>query len=207
MLLISEIFYSIQGEGELVGTPSTFIRLSGCNRNCSWCDTHQREHVTLNILPEDLAITIQTKNIVITGGEPMLQIKDLLDFIMVAHYNKSHITIETNGDIFPSDKYMCIAEEALPDLFSVSPKFTNIELFTETIEKWDNSDFNVVFKFVVETEEELDLILSRGFIKPVIIQPCEPEKKIVPILMKRLHELEKRDIRVIPQTHKYLKVL
>lgn len=96
---INEIFYSIQGEGILTGTPVWFIRFSGCNLKCSWCDTQHKKHALLTE-EEIVAILHQNncKNIVITGGEPSIQ-KDLFQLV----YNLKHkylfntINIETNG--------------------------------------------------------------------------------------------------------------
>ena len=103
----AEIFYSIQGEGKNIGRPSIFIRTSLCNLHCSWCDTdytwnwkgtpfhHQNEAVAgyqkfdkaeyIAELPvEDIAnevVALGCKNIVLTGGEPLLQQTDLLELI------------------------------------------------------------------------------------------------------------------------------
>ncbi len=76
-MLISEIFYSIQGEGMLTGVPSVFIRTSGCNLRCNWCDT---PYASWN--PEGTARTIEqivaevqshpARHVVLTGGEPMI---------------------------------------------------------------------------------------------------------------------------------------
>ncbi|MFM7149580.1 MAG: 7-carboxy-7-deazaguanine synthase QueE, partial [Gemmataceae bacterium] len=74
---ISEIFYSIQGEGSLSGVPSTFIRTSGCNLRCRWCDTpytsweSEGQHLSL----EEILRTVESfpsRHVVLTGGEPLL---------------------------------------------------------------------------------------------------------------------------------------
>src|SRR5438067_4669435 len=77
-LKIAEIFYSVQGEGSLVGVPSIFVRTSGCNLRCSWCDTPYTswnpEGADLSI-PEILDRTAQfgaARHGVLTGGEPMM---------------------------------------------------------------------------------------------------------------------------------------
>lgn len=119
---ISEIFYSIQGEGILAGVPSLFIRTSGCNLRCTWCDT---PYTSWN--PEGTpmrlgAILAQARrdwpnHVVITGGEPMIaqqivlltkQLREVLSGI--------HITIETAGTVF---------EPVECDLMSISPKLAN----------------------------------------------------------------------------------
>ena len=74
---ISEIFFSIQGEGELTGVPSVFVRTSGCNLRCRWCDTKyaswkpEGENVTINDLL-DKVCSYPARHVVISGGEPMI---------------------------------------------------------------------------------------------------------------------------------------
>ncbi len=128
---IAEIFYSIQGEGQLAGVPSVFVRTSGCNLRCSWCDTpYASWH------PEGSELTIReiadsvgkypAAHCVLTGGEPMIasEIHDL-----AAHLKKQgyHITIETAATIAPQD-IAC-------DLASLSPKLENSVPAEETAGK------------------------------------------------------------------------
>lgn len=117
---IAEIFYSIQGEGLLAGTPSIFIRTSGCNLRCSWCDTpytswkpQGKEQRLEEILAE--AGRFSASHVVVTGGEPMLapEITDLTVGLKKLGY---HVTIETAGTLFRPVR--C-------DLMSVSPKLAN----------------------------------------------------------------------------------
>src|SRR5947208_17059058 len=76
-LRIAELFYSIQGEGALVGVPSFFIRTSGCNLRCSWCDTPytswrpEGTELTLDRILEDVQ-ACPARHVVVTGGEPMI---------------------------------------------------------------------------------------------------------------------------------------
>jgi 7-carboxy-7-deazaguanine synthase len=117
---IAEIFYSIQGEGRLVGVPSVFIRTSGCNLRCVWCDTPytswapEGEDRTLDeILSE--AKRHPAKHVVVTGGEPLLapEIEELTRRLKDEGF---HITIETAATIFKPVE--C-------DLMSMSPKLSN----------------------------------------------------------------------------------
>jgi 7-carboxy-7-deazaguanine synthase len=120
VLKISEIFYSIQGEGMLTGVPSVFVRLSGCNLRCHWCDTPyaswhpEGANLTLDqVVDQTLAYGAQ--HAVITGGEPMIfpEIVELTSRLKAAG---QHITIETAGTVFAP---------VLCDLMSISPKLAN----------------------------------------------------------------------------------
>jgi 7-carboxy-7-deazaguanine synthase len=119
-LKISEIFYSIQGEGTLAGVPSVFVRTSGCNLRCTWCDTPytswQPEGEDLSM--EQIVEAVRqhpAHHVVITGGEPMIapQIVELTKQMRALGH---HITIETAGTVY--HPVMC-------DLMSISPKLKN----------------------------------------------------------------------------------
>jgi 7-carboxy-7-deazaguanine synthase len=117
---ISEIFYSIQGEGRLIGVPSVFIRTSGCNLRCRWCDTPytswQPEGTSWSIdkILGEVA-KYPTRHVVITGGEPLLAAEIQILAVQLKRRG-AHITIETAATIFtPLD---C-------DLISLSPKLAN----------------------------------------------------------------------------------
>jgi 7-carboxy-7-deazaguanine synthase len=117
---IAEIFYSVQGEGALAGVPSVFIRTSGCNLRCDWCDTPYTSWDA-----EGAAMTVDSvmaqvrahpaTHAVITGGEPMLfsETVGLADRLKTAGF---HITIETAGTIW---------KPVVCDLMSISPKLRN----------------------------------------------------------------------------------
>src|SRR6188508_268512 len=98
-MLISEIFYSLQGEGELTGVPSVFVRASGCNLRCTWCDTPYASWD-----PEGPNLTIgeivrrvrefRCKHTVITGGEPLIM-PDISELCLALRELGQHLTIET----------------------------------------------------------------------------------------------------------------
>ena len=119
-MLINEIFYSIQGEGSLSGTPSQFIRTSGCNLRCVWCDTPHTswDSVGTSMTVDEIAEQVMDDipHLVITGGEPLIQ-ADLPKLISKLRRPERHITVETAGTIF--------TEAARPNLFSVSPKLSS----------------------------------------------------------------------------------
>lgn len=121
-MLIAEIFHSLQGEGELTGVPSVFVRTSGCNLRCNWCDTPYAswnpEGTPMSVA--EIVAAVQTysaaRHVVLTGGEPMLAkgIAELANELKRAGY---HITIETAATIPPAG-IAC-------DLASLSPKLAN----------------------------------------------------------------------------------
>jgi 7-carboxy-7-deazaguanine synthase len=117
---ISETFTSLQGEGMLVGVPSFFIRTSGCNLRCRWCDTPytswlpEGERRTVDELlgeAEDSGV----RHVVVTGGEPLLQ-REIGDLTRRLRAASLHVTVETAGTRDPD--FEC-------DLLSLSPKTVN----------------------------------------------------------------------------------
>jgi 7-carboxy-7-deazaguanine synthase len=92
---IAEIFYSIQGEGPAMGRPAHFVRLAGCNLRCEGCDTYLRSWRELS--PEEVIDYVVFKRVIITGGEPTLQMAELSDLISLLHEKGKEIHIETNG--------------------------------------------------------------------------------------------------------------
>lgn len=117
---ISELFYSVQGEGSLVGVPSFFIRTTGCNLRCVWCDTPYTSWAPVgdemsveSIVAE--ALKHPGRHAVVTGGEPLIapQVSELTTQLREAGF---HITIETAGTVAPP--VAC-------DLMSISPKLSN----------------------------------------------------------------------------------
>ncbi len=97
MKKINEIFYSLQGEGHHTGYPSVFIRFSGCNLQCPFCDTHHNDGVAMNDTDIIRAINLYKADwIVLTGGEPSLWIDS--DFIrLIKQTTGKKVAIETNG--------------------------------------------------------------------------------------------------------------
>lgn len=120
-MLIAEVFYSLQGEGELTGVPSVFIRTSGCNLRCAWCDT---PYASWN--PEgaprtvaELVAEVQrhpAQHVVLTGGEPMIA-RGLAELAAELRQLGYHLTIETAATVAPAG-IAC-------DLASLSPKLLN----------------------------------------------------------------------------------
>lgn len=115
---ISEIFYSIQGEGRYSGVPMLFIRTSGCTRACSFCDT--KYHIKGNEEPVIKIIKLikwyNAKIVCFTGGEPLLHFKEIKE-IMIAFKDKDiQFHIETNGDLLNEENTLYFS------YFGCSPK-------------------------------------------------------------------------------------
>lgn len=118
---IAEIFYSIQGEGGLIGMPSVFVRTSGCNLRCSWCDTPytswnpEGEDLSLDEILDRTAQFTAARHVVLTGGEPMIA-PGIAELSRRLRDRGRHITVETAGTVFTG--VAC-------DLMSISPKLKN----------------------------------------------------------------------------------
>ncbi len=179
MKKINEIFYSLQGEGFWSGTPMIFIRFSGCNLQCDFCDT---KHETFTEMTDSEILTqINTfpcKRVCLTGGEPSLQINDSL--IGVLHQNGYIIHIETNGT------------HPLPqgiDWITLSPKNEQIVLKKA-------NELKIVYQ---EQDVQQWLTFSAGYF---FLQPCSCRNTEQTIQYILSHP----QWRLSLQTHKYLNI-
>jgi len=185
-MLISETFYSVQGEGSLVGVPSVFVRTSGCNLRCTWCDTPYAswnpEGTEMSV--EEIVAVVQrepTRYVVVTGGEPMVA-KGMPELLAQLHAASKHITIETAGTIAP---------QGVPcDLASISPKLAHstpseakagkawaekherLRLQPEVLHAWCTS-YDYQLKFVIATEADVEEV--RALVASIGV-PVPPEK-------------------------------
>lgn len=116
---VNEIFYSLQGEGHYTGTPAVFVRFAGCNLRCWFCDTDFEKGVEMN---EDeiveAVLQYPTRYVVITGGEPTLQITASLCDKLHAH--GLYLMMETNGT-------RPLPEGCQIDWITCSPKLIDVE--------------------------------------------------------------------------------
>jgi len=122
-LPISETFTSIQGEGKLAGVPSHFIRVSGCNLRCTWCDTpYASWRPEATVVAVDALVTgaaaSGVRHAVLTGGEPML-FAGVLELSRRLRASGMHVTVETAGTVFHGPEVLAC------DLMSISPKLSN----------------------------------------------------------------------------------
>lgn len=176
---LSELFYSVQGEGKLVGVPSLFVRASGCNLRCAWCDTPyaswnpEGQDVPVNeIVSRAVSLAGPAcRHVVLTGGEPMIM-PDIVPLAAAFKQLGYHITVETAATVF---------KEVPIDLASLSPKLSNstphereagrfaiahekLRLNIPVIQQFIDSTKNFQLKFVVATETdltEIDALLSQ----------------------------------------------
>ncbi len=161
---VAEIFYSVQGEGSLVGVPSIFVRTSGCNLRCSWCDTPytswnpQGEDLTVEEILDRASAFSAARHVVLTGGEPMIA-PAISDLSRRFRERGMHITVETAGTVFAP--VAC-------DLMSISPKLANstpegvfqaqherLRLQPDTLRRL-TSEYEYQLKFVVAHEADID---------------------------------------------------
>lgn len=182
-----EIFHSIQGEGKNTGVPSVFVRTSLCNLHCIWCDTdytwnwvgtrfahaHDAKPGYQKFVKKDwivecavteVAETVAAfgcKNVVLTGGEPMLQQPALVDLVSVLRTKSSdyRFEVETNGTLSPTPAF-----DTIIDQYNVSPKLENSANPRRLREKpatlrFFSSSPKASFKFVVTEKNGLDEIL------------------------------------------------
>lgn len=185
---IPEIFHSIQGEGISNGVPSVFIRASLCNLHCVWCDTdytwnwegtpfaHRRdaepgyakykkteqivEMTAVNIAAA--ALQYPARNVVLTGGEPLLQQDAWIEIIAAlrAHDPAYRIEVETNGTLIPKPEFAALVAQ-----FNVSPKLANSAQPLDIREKpaaltWFAACGTANFKFVCDTADDIAEILA-----------------------------------------------
>ncbi|HEU5380361.1 MAG TPA: 7-carboxy-7-deazaguanine synthase QueE, partial [Ktedonobacteraceae bacterium] len=182
---VMEIYRSIQGEGTLMGVPTTFVRFFACNLRCSWCDTKYSWSVHEGgtwetVPPEEVVrrvVSLGAQHVVLTGGDPTLQ-KNLFLLAALLKEERYHLTVETNATIFPA--------KAVPfiDLWSLSPKLSSagenylrfpiIQSFLEELRPDQQQ-----WKFVVRDDADAQLLeelISRFPLfherqLPIILQP------------------------------------
>jgi len=200
---VIEIFRSLQGEGVLIGTPTVFIRLQGCNLHCEWCDTDYAKEGGKEMSIEQILHEVEaqrTQFVCLTGGEPLLQ-KDSIRLMNKLLEKLYHVTLETNGS-FSLDDVPC-AENMLISMDIKCPSsgmqekmmFENIELLSPADQ----------LKFIVADTEDLkyaENIIKKYEIKSTIVftpvggMDLEPVARFV--LSKKLNA------RVLPQLHKLI---
>ena len=156
---IAEIFHSIQGEGRYTGTPSVFVRTSGCNLRCWFCDTPytswnpEGESMSVDAVLQEVA-QYDCSHVVLTGGEPLL-VPDLVQLASELTQRGAFITIETAGTVdLP----------VVADLMSISPKLRNsTPVGDEWAKRHDERRHapDVIRRLVRDYEYQLKFVIDR----------------------------------------------
>lgn len=178
---IAEIFYSIQGEGLLSGRPSVFVRTAGCPLRCDWCDTKtawDTESLPDTEISQIIAAIKEypCNNIVITGGEPLIQ-PQISELTTELKNMGKHITIETAAINYVDD-LSC-------DLVSISPKLANSGQYAANPRVIDRyiEEFPYQLKFVINQRKDLPEIqhlldkLKRFDINRILLMPQASTKQ------------------------------
>lgn len=169
MFKVCEVFRSIQGEGIDIGLPTIFIRFSGCNLACTWCDTtyaSRPENKFTEMSIEELLAKVDeyapTASVTFTGGEPFIQDTDELDKLIYELKGRGfYINIETNGVLLPD-----LANKDLVDRFSISPKLASSgnknSIALGTLQKYIARvpKNKILYKFVIGDETDFNQMLT-----------------------------------------------
>lgn len=221
---IVEIFTSIQGEGPYIGVKQLFIRFSGCNLECNYCDTREGfSESCLEFRPEELRDYIQDFNlktihsISLTGGEPLIWadfLKEFLPLINNKIYLETNSTLKNNLEKIIDYIDIISADIKLPSASGMEGSFAIHDEFFKTAKKHDKEIFaKIVFdENILDDEISHCLKLAEKYNLPLILQPktvndkipVEPDK-ILEIFNKFLNKYP--NTRLIPQVHKFLGVM
>ena len=201
MLTVAEVFGpTLQGEGPSVGRRCAFVRLGGCNLDCSWCDTpytwdwrrfrpdeelRRIDADTVTSAVEEMGVDM----LVITGGEPLLQARALMPLLEAAAERGWRVEVETNGTVAPPPQLA-----PLVAAFNVSPKLANSGVAeSERIRPAAlaalRATGRAVFKFVVTSPADLDevaVLAGEHRLEPVYVMP---EGTTAEVVLTRMREL------------------
>ena len=220
---ITEVFFSLQGEGPYVGTGHVFVRFADCNIKCRYCDTQKQRYKEYDVNALILEVKgllrkHNSKYLSLTGGEPLLQAEFIFDFLKKARFKKTFVYLETNGILYDNFRKVL----GLTDVVSVDIKLPSA---TKTKAFWpEHREFLKLCKgkkvfakavITVSTVNEdirklVRLLKEADKTIPLIIQPDSKgiSRKLVNKAM-RFQEYALQylpDVRVIPQVHKFLNI-
>ncbi len=215
---IKEIFASIQGEGPYIGYKQLFIRFCGCNLNCNYCDTEFGINDSKKYSAEELANIIKENldchSISLTGGEPLLNIKFLKEFLPKSALP---IYLETNGTLYKELAEIIdyvdyvSADIKLPSSTGLNPLWEEHDKFFEIASKKNLFAKAVFSKNVTDDELRKTCELCKKYDIELILQPkmngIIPDVKsdfMQKILNSCLKQYKK--VRLIPQVHKFIDV-
>lgn len=185
---VNEIFYSLQGEGHYTGTPAVFLRLSGCNLACPFCDT--QHHKGTEMTNDEIVRAISkypSRHLVITGGEPTMQLTD--EFIELLHHEGWFVQIETNGTL--------PVPEGI-DWVTCSPKEGGEVVLTEV------DELKLLYPMAISPEDEALPRAKDRRLQPVDLGDEARNKEIIEQTIDYL--LSHPEWKLSLQTHKILNV-
>ncbi len=204
MLKINEIFYSIQGESSAAGLPTTFVRLTGCNLRCAYCDTEYAFYEGEDFSIEKAIRVVEEhgcKLVEVTGGEPLMQ-KDVFPFMKQLCDKGFDVMLETSGSL-PIEK-VDKRVKIIMDLKTPSSGMMNKNLY-ENIEYLKPND---EVKFVIGTQEDYNwskeqiekfgLTEKANVLFSPVFNSIEPKQIVEWILNDKLN------VRFQLQMHKYI---
>lgn len=224
-LLISEIFYSIQGEGINLGQPSIFVRTAGCTLKCSYCDSlYAVDFEKYNFNKEVKKYTIQEafkiltdlmkekncRNLVITGGEPLLQQDKLTDLLIMIDNVEDmfSVEIETNGTIKPIKEF-----DSFVDQYNISPKLSNSmnpapkRKLNEFFIRNNKFAYKFIYKFVIINKEDIKEVLelidlySIPNSKVILMPEGVTKEELIEKSQFIIEECKKYNFRFTPRLH------
>lgn len=204
-MVITEIFKSIQGESSFAGLPCVFVRLTGCNLRCHWCDTAYAFHGGEKLAPEQVLDRVRKlggKMVELTGGEPLLQKETvgLADSLLAEGYR---VLIETSGERFVGDlarPVVKIVDVKCPGS-GESGKFNPANL--DVLERKDQVKFVVL--------DERDYLYARdfmekhrlaGLVDEIIFSPVFGQ--LPPLQLAKWILRDNLQVRVGLQVHKFI---
>jgi 7-carboxy-7-deazaguanine synthase len=201
---VSEVFFSIQGEGVDIGLPTVFVRTSRCNLECNWCDTTYswepgEERKVRDILEEVLSYDV--KRVCISGGEPLLQAVEVTELSRALEAEGCDVSIETNGSIDILEVDRGPRTRVLMDIKCPSSGMQDRNMFTNIA----NLRSDDLLKFVIAHQE--DYIYAKRLLErqrppcPVVFQPVGGLD--LRDLAERVLE-DRLDVRVLLQLHRFI---
>lgn len=204
MIQVNEIFGpTVQGEGKSAGKPCAFLRLATCNLHCIWCDTphtwnwtgtpfaHTEKYDRTEEVHKMSALDIYgelfknaaLKFLVISGGEPFLQQRQLMPLLQILKHNRWWIEVETNGTLVPKDDFMVLVDQV-----NCSPKLANAldplklrrrPLALKALAANDKVNFKFVIQHETDLAEALNLVDEFSLREVRLMPECRTKEELL----------------------------
>ena len=203
---VSEIFYSMEGEGVEIGRLEVFVRLAGCNLKCTWCDTKYALQNGKEMNVKEIVKEVREypcKSISITGGEPLLQKNELLELIKQLKALSYWIQINTNGTVFDEEVFRLVDLISMDCKCPSSGMKSDFDVLKKTKELFDSK---TQFKFIISDREDYEYakkIVSSLSVFHAVFQPEWDSKKFTEKLVD-LVKVDNLNVRVILQQQKII---